>query len=915
MVSGAPRCRLLLPALAVVLTVFSGCRRGPDAASPDAAEAGLGNAAAAQLALELDEIVAAYRKIIVLTTDEATLPDSDQALVPIVGKILFDRNLPRLELLRERLVHDLDVAAASPVFQPPPALVEAFLDRLESDPGWRDADKLVFRDLVTEIARHLAGRDPESPLGKAFLTRLEEDRKAVDEIQARYDDELAEVFSRIGTRGMTPTREAWEDYVAHLRTLFTARGVLDELRDEVAPFLPASETRGAGSRTLNGRSLPAKTLVLTFDDGPHPRHTKAVLDVLARFGLRSIFFKVGQNVGRIDDEGKVRTTAAADGSLAVRRAGHLVANHSYTHALLPKLSDEDLDRELDFTTRVLEEAVEVHPALFRPPYGALSDKVREKASERDLRIMLWNVDSRDWADPVPKSIAVRVIGEAREQGRGVLLFHDIHARTIEALPLVIEALREEGFRFVLWDGDKVLDDQAEAEETAAPAPAELYGQSFAAVIGINAYAHWPRLAYAAGDAQAVRDLLVERFAFPPENVFLLLDEEATRENILRLLGDTLADPQRVGRDDRVLVFFAGHGATRQLASGRHLGYIVPVEADARSFHGQAISMTQLQDVNEAIPAKHVLYLMDACYGGLALVRGGPQGFDPRQYLREVTSRPARQMLTAGGADEEVADGGPGGHSIFTWTVLEGLRGMADLNGDHHVTAAELFAFTAPRVSGQSRQTPAFGNLVGSSGGEFVFALERGSWSAEGFLTELSRQLDDEALRLEAELARYREEIAAKRRENRERAAELAKMRAAAAEIDEVPIRRTPAEEARDLINEGLVRYREKKLDDALGLFLRAFELQPSNALAANNVGFAYYKLGRYAEACEWYEKTLSLDPERAVAHLNLGEARDKLNQSDKAAAALRRFLELAPEHSGAAGARERLAEIERDPSP
>ncbi len=656
------------------------------------------------------------------------------------------------------------------------------------------------------------------------------------------------------------------------------------------------------ARTVDGGSLPAKSLVVTVDTGLHPRYPERILEILDRFEVKSIFFKVGQNVGSFDSEGRIKTTRAAESSRKVLEGGHLAAHHSYTHAFLPQLDADALAAELDVTARVLADAVNVRPALFRPPYGALNDDVRAGVAERDMLIMLWNIDSRDWADPVPRSIANRVIAGARKLDRGVMLFHDIQRRTIEALPLVLETLQDDGFRFVLWDGDEILAaaPPKPAAEEARP-PLDLYGDSHAVVIGIDEYQSWPKLSYAVADAQAVRDLLVSRFGFPPDNVHLLLDGDATRQRILEVLGDVLADPARVAQEDRVLVFFAGHGTTRALPSGRNLGYIVPVAADTRNFHSQAISMTAFQDINEALPAKHVLYLMDACYGGLALTRGGTRRFDPHKYLREVTSRPARQMLTAGGTDEEVADGGPGGHSVFTWTLLQGLGGQADVNGDRHVTASELFTYVGPIVSSQAQQTPAYGNLAGSRGGDFVFALEQ----EDDFLSGLSEQLDDEAIRLNAQLASYRQEIAQKRRRNRALAAELEQARAEATRAA-VRARATPAEQARDLLNQGLVLYREKRVEDALRLFLEAFELQPSSALAANNVGFAYFKLERYPQALEWYGKTLALDPRRAVAHLNLGEAHEKLGHQEKAGAAYRRFLELAPEHPGAKGLRERL---------
>jgi len=243
-----------------------------------------------------------------------------------------------------------------------------------------------------------------------------------------------------------------------------------------------------------------------------------------------------------------------------------------------------------------------------------------------------------------------------------------------------------------------------------------YRESWAAVIGIDDYQSWPKLRYAVNDAQAVRDVLIQKFHFKAENVFALSDKEATREAILSLLGDKLANPDMVKHEDRVFVFFAGHGATRKLASGRDLGYIIPVDAGASNYEAQAISMTNFQDISEAIPAKHLLFVMDSCYSGLALTRGGGMAAGSQNYLQEIAKREARQMFTAGGADEEVADNGPNGHSVFTWTLLQALDGRGDLNGDGFITGTELAAYVIPAVSSLSHQTPVFGNLVGSAGG-------------------------------------------------------------------------------------------------------------------------------------------------------------------------------------------------------
>jgi tetratricopeptide (TPR) repeat protein len=315
---------------------------------------------------------------------------------------------------------------------------------------------------------------------------------------------------------------------------------------------------------------------------------------------------------------------------------------------------------------------------------------------------------------------------------------------------------------------------------------------------------------------------------------------------------------------------------------------VPVDADREHYQSQAISMTHLQDISDSIPAKHVFFVADACYGGFALTRGAAG----QNYLREVSRRVSRQVLTAGGAEEEVADNGPNGHSIFTWTLMQGLEGRADLNGDQFITGSELAAYVGPVVSGVSRQTPAFGNLPGSEGGEFVFELPHET----EFLNELSTQLDQEAITLNAELDRVRAEVASKRVRNQKLRAEIAAAKAglgAAAPAETTTAAATPAA-TMAAIDRGMVHFRERRYQDALTEFLAAAQANPSNALAANNVGYTYFKMERFAEAAQWYEKTIAIDPRRSIAHANLGDALLQLDRRDQARAAYEAFFALSP---------------------
>ena len=247
------------------------------------------------------------------------------------------------------------------------------------------------------------------------------------------------------------------------------------------------------------------------------------------------------------------------------------------------------------------------------------------------------------------------------------------------------------------------------------------------------------------------------------------------------------------------------------------------------------------------------------------------------------------MFTAGGADEQVADNGPNGHSVFTWTLLQGLDGRADLNNDGVITASELATYVAPAVSALSHQTPAFGNLVGSEGGDFIFELKHES----EFLSADSPQLGDDAIRLNSEV----EELRAKNKQLQEQLA------AAQEKLQQ----KTPGEETSLSLNdEGMRLYKEKKYEEAFHTFTRAAALDPNSALIANNAGFALYKLEHYEDSIAWFKKSIAIDPVRAVAYLNLGDAYVKLQRTPEARQAYEQYLQLAPASHSAPAVKQKL---------
>ena len=899
-----------------------------------------GPASPAAVAAFVDATVASYRKIIVLMDNNEALDEGNRQRVRTAAWILFERNCEGLDQLEQNLRTDA-AGNDSP-------LVAAFLSRLESDTGLRDADKLVFRDVLDGLAAVPAEQVPSPSLRR----RISDDSAALEKIQSLYQAEISRIFSGFQARGMAVHREAWTHYLAFVKTKYSREEILIEVGSE----LPPAESRGGAAAKskleITGTELPPRTVALTFDDGPHPRYTDQVLAILKKYGLHAVFFEVGKNVGTAKENNQVTLGPTAAVSYRILDSGSTIGNHTYSHPVLPKLDQANLSREIDSASLILASVLKSPPVLFRPPYGAANADILSEIQSDKMKTVIWNVDSEDWADPVPDSVAQRVISEIEKQKRGIILFHDIHKVGLDALPVVIETLQADGYTFVSWNGTAfgAAENRGEQPAVAPPPPApQPYHDSWAAIVGIDDYVNWQKLQYAAHDALGVKDLLIQKYNFKPDHVYTLLNGEATRQNILSLLGDKLGDPAMVQREDRVLVFYAGHGATRKLASGRELGYIIPVDADLANFEGSAISMTNFQDISEAIPAKHVLFVMDSCYSGLALTRGGT--VPSQNYLNEISRREARQMFTAGGADQQVADNGPNGHSVFTWTLLQGLDGRADLNGDGIITATELAAYVAPAVSALSHQTPAFGNLPGTEGGDFIFNLKHET----EFLNGDSTQLSDEAIKVNSELEKLRNQMRQEQLANEELRKQLADAEAqlkqnlqsanplpanasapgsasppavptlasaavspsAAPPAGPVPASltvdapkpapvRSSSETAAAANDEGMRLYKEKSYADAAARFTVACNLQPNSALYANNAGFAFYRMGQYEDAVKWFLQAIALDPKRALAYLNLGDAYFNLQKNADARDAYEKFLSLSPNSKSAPDVREKI---------
>jgi formylglycine-generating enzyme required for sulfatase activity len=269
-----------------------------------------------------------------------------------------------------------------------------------------------------------------------------------------------------------------------------------------------------------------------------------------------------------------------------------------------------------------------------------------------------------------------------------------------------------------------------------PAGGEFAGQTFytnshALVIGISEYGFLPKskwLDYAAKDAAELREVLIRSYGFLPENVTVLLNEQATKANTEHALS-ALADDRRIKSDDRVLIFFSGHGQTVKSGNGGDMGFLIPYDAKVDLEHPEnrgpyldsCIPMDHIWSYVESSPAKHSLVIADACFGGL-LIHG--RALTPEKpslsFIASQLSRRAQQVLTAGGKGEEAQEDPKLGHGYLTFKLLEELKAQA-ATPDSIILTSQLATHLKTSVANLShaKQTPQFGNHNNTEG-DFVF---------------------------------------------------------------------------------------------------------------------------------------------------------------------------------------------------
>jgi len=138
---------------------------------------------------------------------------------------------------------------------------------------------------------------------------------------------------------------------------------------------------------------------------------------------------------------------------------------------------------------------------------------------------------------------------------------------------------------------------------------DIYDNSWALIIGIDKYENVSNLDYAVDDAKSIKKLLVEQFNFPSDNITLLLNQKAKYTKIKKALSHVM---KQAGEKDRILIFFAGHGATIDLPESGEMGFLIPADGEKDDLYATSLEMDELRKVSSLSKAKHILYLVDAC---------------------------------------------------------------------------------------------------------------------------------------------------------------------------------------------------------------------------------------------------------------------------------------------------------------
>lgn len=213
------------------------------------------------------------------------------------------------------------------------------------------------------------------------------------------------------------------------------QGIVRGLRNPDLLQIPKVPPPGA-RMSYNSVSISAPYVAMTYDDGPHPVYTPRLLDMLRERNIKATFYVIGSNAQRYPQI--IRRMLAE---------GHEIGNHTWNHPALSSISEARGREEMSRTARLITDISGYHMRTMRPPYGATNQHVKQWLyQDYGYPTIMWSVDPLDWKRPGASVVTSRILAGARPGA--IILAHDIHQGTVDAMPNTLDGLLSRGFRFV-----------------------------------------------------------------------------------------------------------------------------------------------------------------------------------------------------------------------------------------------------------------------------------------------------------------------------------------------------------------------------------------------------------------------------------------------------------------------------------
>jgi uncharacterized caspase-like protein len=417
----------------------------------------------------------------------------------------------------------------------------------------------------------------------------------------------------------------------------------------------------------------------------------------------------------------------------------------------------------------------------------------------------------------------------------------------------------------------------EAVQAQLGKPEGLYYKSWAVVIGVENYLVAPKIPGVIEDAKAVAQAL-RKLGF--EEVVELYDKDASSRRLQQTLMDYL--PRKVGRQDRLVIYFSGHAGITQAGSGKDMGYLVPWDAQIGNV-SKSVTFEQLKEFSHRSASKHTLFLFDTAVRGWEASAAQALSLEGRSAPEDDTEKRAVQVLTAADKGESLSR--KQDRSLFVEALVRGLSGEADTDKNGWLMASEIGRYVSQHVVDQSKgsQHPVFAQLEG----------------------------DGDTIMIEGRKAAFRLGGEPQSPDERQQAARMQYEQAfALLQTGKAP------EEALERLNKALeynptfgdayvlksyVRLEVlPNLDEALAAAKAAVQYAPKNPDSHYTLGLIYEKRGQYAEAEQALRDALTANPAYVDVYFTLGSLyADHMKDQKKAAEAFERYLELGGNHSRA----------------